>query len=268
MKGKKQKKSSFYKGEYPTFTLEAPPDAPEGAEYIEQLKAFKLKDLKIFNIEDLKETFSYDTPDISQADIEMVYPSFVLDFSESIPWLVFFISQGTDLCMEIYIKPRASTGWVALSIEGFNSLDVLKIPCEMDAIEVFKKVGNRLRFSHSASLIDKIVKSQQLSDFLNIAAIVIYQKVFMLLNCSNVEVVPVRQRVRPSAKAKKTSIISHKLQVKKRVYKSPSKGGSHSTPRRHSVRGHVRRMKNGIKIWIHPYVRGEGPGAVEKSYIL
>lgn len=95
---------------------------------------------------------------------------------------------------------------------------------------------------------------------------------FYVLGCSNVATV---DNAAPAAlnkkrvKAGKFPVIEHKtLIVKLDATRTGGQlgGGTHASPRVHLRRGHVRRIKNGRRVWVQACVVGSKHGMVLKDY--
>jgi hypothetical protein len=98
-------------------------------------------------------------------------------------------------------------------------------------------------------------------------------KIFALMNCVNVAATPV---VPPPALNKShqkkylAPMSTYKVLTVKGVNISqagPVRGGTHSTPRRHIVRGHFKHLKSGKTAWWQSFLRGrDDDGAIRKTY--
>lgn len=96
--------------------------------------------------------------------------------------------------------------------------------------------------------------------------------VFMALGCSNVATVdniPPAAINKKRAKSGKFPIMSHKTLVivvdDKKASGQPM-GGTHSSPRVHLRRGHIRNLGSGKRVWVQSCVVGSKHGIVTKDY--
>lgn len=113
----------------------------------------------------------------------------------------------------------------------------------------------------------------RLSVQVNVAPMLL--KTFALMNCVNVK----QETVEPPPALSKSH--SKKYGVPMSSYKvltvkgqnisqaKPSKGGTHSTPRLHMVRGHFKHLQSGKTSWWQPHLRGrdhDEDGSIRKTY--
>lgn len=95
-------------------------------------------------------------------------------------------------------------------------------------------------------------------------------------SCSNVLIDTVHQvdskTANSRAKKGKLPLYEYKtlyLDLPNESTKSTPQGGTHSSPRQHLRRGHVRRLASGKKIWVQPCVVGAASnGVIDKAYAI
>lgn len=99
-------------------------------------------------------------------------------------------------------------------------------------------------------------------------------KVFALMNCVNVETItlaPPPSLSKSHMKKYRVPMSSYKVLTVRGVNISQrvgtGKGGQHSAPRRHIVRGHFKHLKSGKTAWWQPHLRGrDQDGSIRKTY--
>lgn len=100
------------------------------------------------------------------------------------------------------------------------------------------------------------------------------KNLFFVLGCSNVATIehpPPVALNKKRAKAGKLPLMSHKtlvVVVDEARAASQHLGGTHSSPRLHLRRGHVRNLGEGRRVWVQPCVVGSKHGIVTKDYCV